>query len=100
MKAGEYASAGYHRALAAHRTVVPPHRKDPDRAAAVVAVVRQEQARRDLADRVLPDIERDRESETGRARPGEQGQESETPTSPESIRAQQHQAAEAVRVTQ
>ncbi|MFF0479520.1 hypothetical protein [Streptomyces sp. NPDC004284] len=74
MKTQETASAGYHRA------VVPPRQKDPALAA---AVVRQEQPRRDLADRFLPDIDQD--------------QEDEAPTSFEDVRAPQRQAAEAVR---
>ncbi|WP_063782228.1 DciA family protein [Streptomyces vietnamensis] len=74
VKTRESASAGCHRA------VVPPHQEDPALAA---AVVRQEQARRDLADRVFSDIEQD--------------QESEASASLGKIRAQQRQAAEAVR---
>ncbi|MEU2549602.1 hypothetical protein ABZ618_29940 [Streptomyces roseolus] len=80
MKTRESASAGYHRALAGHRAVAPPRREDPALAA---AVERQEQARRELADRVFPDVE--------------DGREDAAPTSLRDIRAQQHQAAEAVR---
>lgn len=70
----------YHRALAAHRAVVSPRQEDPALAA---AVVRQEEVRRELAATVFPDIEQD--------------QEDEVPTSLEDVRAQQRQAAEAVR---
>ncbi|WP_338492186.1 hypothetical protein [Streptomyces sp. SJL17-4] len=80
MKTRESASAGYHRALAAYRAVAPPHQEDPTLAA---AVVRQERVRRELAATAFPDVEQD--------------QEDEVPTSLEAVRAQQRQAAEAVR---
>ncbi|MFB7449915.1 DUF721 domain-containing protein [Streptomyces sp. NPDC056194] len=80
VKTGESASAGYHRALAAHRAVAPLRQEDPALAA---AVVRQEQARHDLAAHVFPDIDQD--------------QEDEAPTSLEDVRVKQRQAAEAVR---
>ncbi|MFC9399131.1 hypothetical protein ACFTWS_39325 [Streptomyces sp. NPDC057027] len=80
VKTRETASVGYHHALAAHRAVAPPRQEDP---ALTAAVVRQEQARRDLAEQVFPDIEQD--------------QENKTPTSIEDVRAQQRQDAEAVR---
>ncbi|WP_318209686.1 hypothetical protein [Streptomyces sp. SJL17-1] len=80
MKTRESASAGYHRALAAYRAVAPPHQEDPTLAA---AVVRQERVRRELAATAFPDVEQD--------------QEDEVPTSLEDVRAQQRQAAEAVR---
>ncbi|MFD5426363.1 DUF721 domain-containing protein [Streptomyces sp. NPDC127084] len=76
----ESASAGYHRALAAHRAVAPPREEDPALAA---AVVRQEQVRRELAATAFPNVEQD--------------QEDAVPTSLEDVRAQQRQAAEAVR---
>ncbi|WP_435611056.1 DUF721 domain-containing protein [Streptomyces sp. C10-9-1] len=76
----ESASDGYHRALAAHRAVAPPRQED---SALAAAVVRQEQVRRELAATAFPDIEQD--------------QEDEVPTSLEDVRAQQRQAAEAVR---
>ncbi len=80
VKTRESALAGYRRALAAHRAVAPPRQEDP---ALAVAVVRQEQARRNLAEQVFPDVEQD--------------QEDEAPTSLEDVRTQQRQAAEAVR---
>ncbi len=80
VKTRESASAGYHRALAAHRAVAPPRQEDP---ALTAAVVRQEQVRRELAATAFPDVEQD--------------QENEVPTSLEDVRAQQRQAAEAVR---
>ncbi|MFF3606888.1 hypothetical protein [Streptomyces sp. NPDC002463] len=80
MKTRETTSAGYHRALAAHRVVAPPRQEDPALAA---AVVRQEQARRELAERVFPDIDQD--------------QEDEAPASLEDVRVKQRQAVEAVR---
>ncbi|MDV5143193.1 DciA family protein [Streptomyces sp. SBC-4] len=80
VKTRETASAGYRRALAAHHAVAPPRQEDPALAA---AVVRQEQVRRKLATTVFPDVE--------------QHQEDEVPTSIEDVRAQQRQAAEAVR---
>ncbi|WP_432246894.1 hypothetical protein ACRAR1_01670 [Streptomyces sanyensis] len=76
----ESASDGYHRALAAHRAVAPPRQED---SALAAAVVRQEQVRRELAATAFPDIEQD--------------QEDEVPMSLEDVRAQQRQAAEAVR---
>ncbi|MEU8653636.1 hypothetical protein [Streptomyces sp. NPDC048737] len=78
MKTRQTASAGYRRALEAHRVVAPTRREGPALAA---AVVRQEQVRRELADRVFPDV----------------GQEDEVPPSLEDVRAQQRQTAEAVR---
>ncbi|MDV9186854.1 hypothetical protein R6L23_01155 [Streptomyces sp. SR27] len=78
MKTRESASAGYRRALAAHRAVAPPRQEDPALAA---AVERQEQVRRDLAEQAIPDVD----------------QEDEAPTSLEDVRAQQRQDAEAVR---
>ncbi|MEU0271867.1 hypothetical protein [Streptomyces sp. NPDC006307] len=80
VKTRESASAGYRRALAAHRAVAPPRPENPALAA---AVVRQEQVRRELAATVFTDIEQD--------------QENGVPTSLEDVRAQQRQAAEAVR---
>ncbi|MFI6423271.1 hypothetical protein ACIBG6_38575 [Streptomyces sp. NPDC050842] len=80
MKTRESASAGYHRALAPHRAVAPPRQEDPALAA---AVVRQEQVRRELATTAFPHVEQD--------------QEDKVPTSLEDVRAQQRQAAEAVR---
>ncbi|MER5312314.1 DUF721 domain-containing protein [Streptomyces sp. NPDC002773] len=80
VKTRETASAGYRRALAAHHAVAPPRQQDPALAA---AVVRQEQVRRELAATVFPGVEQD--------------QEDEVPTSLEDVRAQQRQAAEAVR---
>ncbi|MFJ4343130.1 DciA family protein [Streptomyces sp. NPDC088915] len=80
VKTRETASAGYRRALEAHRTVAPPRQED---SALAAAVERQEQARRELADRAFPDIEQD--------------QEDEAPTSLEDVRVQQRQSAEAVR---
>lgn len=80
VKTRETASAGYRRALAAHRAVATPHQEDQALAA---AVVRQEQVRRDLAERAFPDVEQD--------------QEDEPPTSLDEVRDQQRRAAEAVR---
>ncbi|MFD3567400.1 DUF721 domain-containing protein [Streptomyces sp. NPDC058667] len=80
VKTRETASAGYRRALEAHRAVAPPRQEDPALAA---AVVRQERARLDLAATAFPDVEQD--------------QEDEVPTSLEDVRDQQRQAAEAVR---
>ncbi|MFD9240667.1 DUF721 domain-containing protein [Streptomyces sp. NPDC059556] len=80
VKTRETASAGYHRALEAHRAVAPPRQENPALAA---AVVRQEQVRRELAATVFPGVEQD--------------QEDEVPTSLEDVRTQQRQAAEAVR---
>ncbi|MFF5287312.1 hypothetical protein [Streptomyces sp. 62] len=54
MKTRETASAGHHRALEAHRGVAPLRQEAPALAA---AVVRQEQARRGLAEQVFPDVE-------------------------------------------
>lgn len=79
MKTRQTAWAGYRRALEAHRAVAPTRQEGPALAAAVV--VRQEQVRRELADRVFPDV----------------GQEDEAPPSLEDVRAQQRQTAEAVR---
>ncbi|MGW9453978.1 DUF721 domain-containing protein [Streptomyces sp. NPDC055632] len=80
VKTRESASAGYHRALEAHRAVAPPRQENPALAA---AVERQEQVRRELAATAFPDVEQD--------------QEDEVPTSLEDVRAQQRQVAEAVR---
>ncbi|MGW9454226.1 DciA family protein [Streptomyces sp. NPDC055632] len=80
VKTRETASAGYRRALEAHRAVAPPRQEDPALAA---AVERQEQARRELADRAFPDVEQDLEDEV--------------PPSLEDVRAQQRQSAKAVR---
>ncbi|MDV9193225.1 DciA family protein [Streptomyces sp. SR27] len=80
VKTRETASEGYRRALAAHHAVAPPRQEDPALAA---AVVRQDQVRRELAATVFPGVEQD--------------QEDEVPTSLEDVRAQQRQAAEAVR---
>jgi hypothetical protein len=54
VKTRETASAGHHRALEAHRGVAPLRQEAPALAA---AVVRQEQARRGLAEQVFPDVE-------------------------------------------
>ncbi|MFC7795721.1 DciA family protein [Streptomyces cinereoruber] len=80
VKTRETASAGYRRALEAHRAVAPPRQEDPALAA---AVVRQEQVRRKLAATVFPDAGQDLEDEM--------------PPSLEDVRAQQRQSAEAVR---
>ncbi|MFF5638241.1 DciA family protein [Streptomyces sp. NPDC012825] len=80
VKTRETASAGYRRALEAHRAVAPPRQEDPALAA---AVERQEQVRRELAGRAFPDVEQD--------------QEDEAPPALEDVRAQQRQTAEAVR---
>ncbi|MFC8270373.1 DciA family protein [Streptomyces cinereoruber] len=80
VKTRETASAGYRRALEAHRAVIPPRQEDPALAA---AVERQEQVRRELAATVFPYVEQDLEGEV--------------PPSLEDICAQQRQSAEAVR---
>ncbi|MFE7951562.1 DUF721 domain-containing protein [Streptomyces sp. NPDC057426] len=79
VKTRETASAGYRRALEAHRAVAAPHQEDPVLAA---GVVRQELARRELAACAFPDAEPD---------------QSETPTPIDAVRAHNRQAAEAVR---
>ncbi|MFF9425595.1 DciA family protein [Streptomyces sp. NPDC014746] len=79
VKTRESASAGYRRALAAHRAVAPPCQEGP---ALTSAVVRQEQIRRELAATAFPDVEQD--------------QESEVPMSLEDARAHQSQTVEAV----
>ncbi|WP_143664649.1 hypothetical protein [Streptomyces sp. NRRL B-24572] len=80
MKTRETASAGYHRTPSAHHAVAAPRQEDPALAA---AVLQQEQARGALAALIFPGVEQD--------------QEDEAPTSLEDVRAQQRQAAEAVR---
>ncbi|WP_411078311.1 DciA family protein [Streptomyces sp. cmx-10-25] len=80
VKTHETAWAGYRRALEAHHVVAPPRQEDPALAA---AVERQEQVRRELADRAFPDVGQD--------------QEDGVPLSLEDVRAQQRQSAEAVR---
>ncbi|MFC7979840.1 DUF721 domain-containing protein [Streptomyces cinereoruber] len=80
VKTRETASAGYRRALEAHRAVAPPRQEDPALAA---AVERQEQVRRELADCVFPNVEQDLEDGVSPAL--------------EDVRAQQRQGAEAVR---
>ncbi|WP_432089112.1 DUF721 domain-containing protein [Streptomyces sp. bgisy095] len=79
VKTRETASAGYRRALEAHRAVTPPRQDDPALAA---AVERQKQVRRELAATVFPDAE--------------QGLEDEVLPSLEDVRVQR-QSAEAVR---
>ncbi|GGZ19552.1 DUF721 domain-containing protein [Streptomyces nitrosporeus] len=78
----ETASAGYRRALAAHHAVATPHQEAP---ALATAVARQEQVRRDLAERAFPDVEQD--------------QEDKPPPSLDKVRDQQRRAAEVVRMT-
>ncbi|MFE0777092.1 DUF721 domain-containing protein [Streptomyces sp. NPDC058861] len=80
VKTRETASAGYRRALEAHRAVAPPRQEDPALAA---AVERQEQVRRELAATVFPDAEQDLEDGV--------------PPSLEDVRVQQRQSADAVR---
>ncbi|MFF3775742.1 DUF721 domain-containing protein [Streptomyces sp. NPDC002232] len=80
VKTRETASAGYRRALEAHRAVAPPRQED---SALAAAVERQEHVRRELAATVFPDAEQDLEGEV--------------PPSLEDVRAQQRQSAEAVR---
>ncbi|MGA5498749.1 DUF721 domain-containing protein [Streptomyces cinereoruber] len=81
VKTRETASAGYRRALEAHRAVALPRQEDPVLAA---AVERQGQVRRELVARTFPNAEED--------------QEDETPTLLEEIRAQQRQANENTRI--
>lgn len=82
VKTRESASAGYRRALAAHRAVTPPRQEDPDMTAAAV-VVRKEQVRRDLAEHAFPDIDQD--------------QEDEAPASHEDVRVRERREAEGIR---
>ncbi|MFC8175985.1 DUF721 domain-containing protein [Streptomyces sp. NPDC057325] len=77
VKTKETASAGYGCVLAVYLAVAPSRQEDPT---LVAAVVRQEQVRRELADRAFPDT----------------GQEDEALLSLEDVRAQQRQAAGAV----
>ncbi|MFI8426042.1 DUF721 domain-containing protein [Streptomyces sp. NPDC085479] len=78
VKTRENASAGYRRALAAHRAVAPPRQEDPAMAA---AVVRKEQVRCDLAENAVPGID----------------QENEAPASPAEVRVQERLETEEIR---
>ncbi|MFJ6355165.1 DciA family protein [Streptomyces sp. NPDC092046] len=82
VKTRETASEGFRYALAAHHTAYTPVQQDPALAA---AAQRQEQARRDNAQRAFPNTDH--------------GQDDEAPMRPGGDRTQQRQANEAVRVS-